>query len=289
VTNNFQKKARAALSYLGKDIFILNNPKNPVIRNQVNLNWWSMKRMDGTENLGDWLSKVICDYMLEMRNISPDKKVNGTKHLYAVGSVLGFGYKDGTVWGSGIIKENLPENNLKRLRSIKLDIRCVRGPESRRVLQKEGFICPEVYGDPAVLLPLFYKPEGITKKRKYSLILHYSSGNREKVDPSISIAILTKDYKTFVDRMLESELIIASSLHGVILAEAYGVPAILLNDYDKFDVFKYRDYYLSTNRDSFNVAASIEEALKMTPAELPDLTNMQEGLIASFPYDLWEK
>ena len=87
--------------------------------------------------------------------------------------------------------------------------------------------------------------------------------------------------------MKKSRLIISSSLHGIILAEAYGIPAVLLNNND-IDLLKYYDYYFSTGRKSVKVASSIEEALNKGPMPLPDLSEMQKGLIESFPYDLFD-
>ncbi len=74
-----------------------------------------------------------------------------------------------------------------------------------------------------------------------------------------------------------------------IIAEAYGIPAILLcEDLDNEDLFKYYDYYFSTNRYNVKVARTIEEAVTMEPMELPNnLEKLKEGLIDSFPYDLW--
>lgn len=39
-----------------------------------------------------------------------------------------------------------------------LDIRSVRGPVTRNILMDLGYDVPSVYGDPAILLPLFYNP-----------------------------------------------------------------------------------------------------------------------------------
>ncbi|MEN1968870.1 polysaccharide pyruvyl transferase family protein [Lentibacillus sp. N15] len=281
--SNILRHAKNSLAYLSKDIFVLNNPRQLVKQNQVNLHWFSMKRKDGTENLGDWLSTVIYENMLRMNNIKPDQKVKHTKHIYSVGSILGFGYHNATIWGSGL----LSDQHTGRLRNVSLDVRSVRGPETRRVLIDKGFKCPNVYGDPAILLPFFYKPNYKQKNRKYSIILHYSSLYKDEVSKDESLNILTKDYKSFIDTIVQSEVVISSSLHGIILAEAYGVPAILLNDRKSFDLFKYKDYYYSTNRTTFNVANTIEEALVLEPNQLPNLKKLQEGVIKAFPRDLW--
>ena len=48
----------------------------------------------------------------------------------------------------------------------------------------------------------------------------------EEIDNQIDI--LTNDWKK-INQIYNSKLIISSSLHGIILAVAYGIPAILLN------------------------------------------------------------
>ena len=54
-------------------------------------------------------------------------------------------------------------------------------------------------------------------------------------------------------------------------------------------MLKYYDWYLSTGRRRIKAAFSLEEAMKMPPLELPDLTSMQEAVLEAFPYDLWMK
>ena len=44
------------------------------------------------------------------------------------------------------------------------------------------------------------------------------------------IDVKTSDYRKFITEICQSKLIISSSLHGIILAESYGIPAIFLNE-----------------------------------------------------------
>ena len=81
------------------------------------------------------------------------------------------------------------------------------------------------------------------------------------------------------------DVVISSSLHGIILAEAYGVPAILLKP--QVDIVKYYDYYYSTGRINFPMADSIEQAMLIVPVELPKLDTIKEKLKLSFPYDIY--
>ena len=261
-------------------------------KNTVNLNYWQIDSKTGTENLGDYLSCVVFEYMTKINNIQTNKKLKKTKHLYAIGSILLTGFQDSTIWGSGIKDEltglsgkiTLLFNKYVR----KLDIRAVRGPLTRKYLVSHGINCPKVYGDPAILMPLIYK----SKRKKTSgtlLINHYTQTQRTDIN---SVDLKTKDYKKVIDHICASRLVISGSLHGIILAESYGIPAILLKDRDNFSLFKYKDYYYSTGRKKFPVANSIEEALSIKPPRLPDsqlIKKMQVALIESFPTDLWNE
>lgn len=99
----------------------------------------------------------------------------------------------------------------------------------------------------------------------------------------------TNDYKSVIDQIVQSKLIISSSLHGVILADAYGVPSVWYRGLGKDIDFKYLDYYASTGRRPETIPTTIEEAMNTKPLPLPDLKPLQEGLLKSFPYDLWDK
>lgn len=267
-------------SFRHKDDIILYDKTRKTQSNQVNLHWCSENREDGKENVGDYLAVPIFQYMKQRLAADDHKKLEKTKHLYTVGSILFFGYQDATVWGSGLLCK--PKFMWYK---PKLDIRSVRGPCTRKILLDAGYDCPEVYGDPAVLMPLIYTPVPVEKKRKYSVILHKSSSIRVENQ----IDIIRQGYQEFIDEIVASELIISTSLHGIILAEAYGVPAILMTDTrNDFNLLKYDDYYFSTGRYEYPVAKSIEEALTLTPSPLPNLEKMRENIISAFPYDLWE-
>lgn len=252
------------------------NREQPVTPDEVNLHWWKIN--GEAQNVGDMLSVVVTEYMCQYTAVCKSK--TKTKHLYAVGSIIDGGYQNATVWGSGLLRGDKTYwwRFLRRL-----DIRCVRGPETRRTLLQNGYSCPEVYGDPAVLMPLIYPPRQAEKKYPYLVIPHYSC----PVNAQHILHPITADWKEFIDELLKAELVISSSLHGIILAESYGIPAILLNDHD-MHLFKYRDYYHSTGRYEFPIAKSVEEALAMPVPAVPDLKPLQKMVQESFPKDLWD-
>ncbi|MEE0808930.1 MAG: polysaccharide pyruvyl transferase family protein [Acutalibacteraceae bacterium] len=244
-------------------------------KNKVNLNY-----CHDFKNVGDNISPIIVEYVAKKYNINLEKNVDETKHLYAVGSILTAGAQDCVVWGSGILNTNI----LYRLNGRNFDVRSVRGPITRSILLDRGIYAPPIYGDPAILMPNIYNPK-VEKKYFASVITHVD----EKIDITDNniniISITTDDYKKFVQEIVSSKIIISSSLHGIIFAEAYGVPAILLRP--KSDLLKYFDYYYSTDRYDFPIVDTVEEALQTCPAEIPNFEEQRINLIKSFPKDLW--
>ncbi len=91
----------------------------------------------------------------------------------------------------------------------------------------------------------------------------------------------------FVRQLLGAELVVSSSLHGLILAEAYGVPSVYLDWGNGEDRFKYDDYDHGTGRMQWHAGHSVEECLALGGNRPFDLNAVQRGLLDSFPHDLW--
>lgn len=261
---------------------ILNSRTRDIRNNRVNLHWWSREDRQHVENVGDYLSVVVCEYMLAQKGLSFDTPVSTTKHLYGIGSIIQGGAQNATIWGSGL-KNGVEDIGFLFKHTRKLDIRLVRGPRTREALMRQGFRCPEKYGDPALIMPLIYAPEG-GKTGEPLVVLHHAS----QIQCENSITPLYTDYKEFINRIASSSLVISSSLHGIILAEAYDVPAVLLDDDAVKNKFKYEDYYYSTGRHEFPMVRSVEEGMRVSPPSIPDLKKIRQDIISTFPYDLWE-
>lgn len=264
-------------AYIHRNKIILSDLNSAAEVRRVNLHWWKLQ--GDKQNVGDMLSPVVVDFLFRKKNVNVSGPTRRTSHLYAIGSIIDGGYQNATVWGSGLLRD---KDGYWWSKLRKLDIRVVRGPLTRQALLRNGYSCPEVYGDPAILMPLFYQPTDSAKKYQYRVVPHMAYGTQYHN----VLSPYTDDWRSFIDEIVQSERIISSSLHGVILAEAYGVPAILLNDHD-MNLFKYRDYYASTGRTEIPMARTMEEALRMTPPALPDLSALREDLLGSFPSDLW--
>lgn len=253
-------------------------------KKQISLEYWNKKI-----NLGDALALIIYKWILTQHNIKNINSKDEITHLMTVGSILSMGNFDSTVWGSGILSLSALNEIYIKSKYRKFDIRAVRGPITKTILTNAGYHVPDIFGDPGILMSLIYKPDILEQTIPYVVIPHYT-----EIDYYTSLGyrcldIRTTDYKKFIDNLLKCKLIISSSLHGIILSETYGIPAILLHsDNNNIDLLKYYDYYFSTGRKSVKVASTVEEALDMTPMKLPELSKMQKDLLDSFPYDLFQ-
>ncbi len=244
-------------------------------------------------NLGDTLALPIINFFLSKKGIKIDKEVDSKKHLFTVGSGGLRSFQDTTVWGTGIMYDGLKGFWFEKYWDANhrhLDIRAVRGPLTRDVFLKLGHKCPEVYGDPGILMPLIYQPSVKVKTHDYMIIPQYTTENevRKYIPGNQLISMNTNDYKSVIDRIVSCKKVYSSSLHGIILAEAYGVPAVFFRGIPSVIDFKYKDYYASTGRYNVPMAGSLAEAIGTTPPSIPDLSALQRGLLESFPYDLWE-
>ena len=139
-------------------------------------------------------------------------------------------------------------------------------------------------------MPMIYTPSSLPEKTEYCIIPQYVTESEVKryFPEERIISMNTDDYKSTIDRICSCNIVYSSSLHGIILAESYGVPAIFYRGLKSLFDFKYRDYYASTGRYDIPMANTLVEAMRMTPPPLPDLRQMQHRLVETFPYDLWE-
>ncbi len=203
-------------------------------------------------NLGDILSPIIANHFgsKEVKRISK-RKSHKVEHYFMIGSILQRSTKNSIIWGSGFISA---ESTCKE---IPKKVLAVRGPLTRGKLISSGIECPEIYGDPALLLPEVYNPTNQKTKYKLGIIPHYLDKDDEWLkskfsnNPEIKIIdIQNKNPLEVVDDMLECEKIISSSLHGVIIADAYKIPSVWIQFLKPLEggSFKFQDYFASVGR-----------------------------------------
>jgi pyruvyltransferase len=211
---------------------------------------------DNTKNWGDLVPFNIIDKLFNNHGLSDSdvfnvKNPNKPYKVYSTGSVMHFTKRDSIVWGTGCIDKGAIGDTPKK-------VYAVRGPLTRNELLKRGIECPEIYGDPALLYPMIYNPK-IEKKYKWGIIPHYIEFESDKdIDVlknleqlGFKIIDISSGEEEFINQVLEVENVISSSLHGLIIADAYGIPNTRVNISNKLigGDFKFKDYCMSVGRE----------------------------------------
>lgn len=185
---------------------------------------------------------------------------------YWIGSHLATGCADpnAVIWGAGCISATVPLTGRPKR------ICAVRGWLSNERLKEAGLPAPGIVGDAALLLPRIYKPERTLERRSLGIIPHCFEWEEEFYRKTrgwedARVIDISGGIEEVIEQIVACDRIVSSSLHGIICADAYGVPAIWLHASDKptGDGFKFRDYFSSVNRPDkapFIVSADTERA-----------------------------
>jgi pyruvyltransferase len=232
-------------------------------------------------NFGDLLGPVVVERVLAMHGIDPRTPV-ADRRLLSVGSVLHFARNHDVIWGSGV-NGKMPDD---RYLFDVLDVRAVRGPRTRDFLRSRGIEIPAIFGDPVLLLPIVM-PELITlsQSKRYSLTVVPNFNDLPSYVHTPNVLDPRSPVSVCLERIAQSEFVVGSSLHAIVVAEALGIPARLISSPIE-DPFKYEDYYRGTGRQEPVVANTLEQALGMQGEREPifDATL----LLNAFPFDLWQ-
>lgn len=213
-------------------------------------------------NLGDDLNFYLISKLSNKIVFSATNLLVKTNNILFIGSILqAYMNEKSVVWGAGTIQNKININVKPK------QIKAVRGPLTRNWLIKNDIKCPEIYSDPALLMPLFYMPQKV-KKYRYGIIPHYIDWNDPNINRLISLLndnvclINMANYESIenvIDTINQCEYVLSSSLHGLILSDAYGIPNIWIEFSEKIagNGFKFKDYFYSVNRE-------IEDSVSLT-------------------------
>lgn len=224
-------------------------------------------------NFGDLLAPWLVEKMTGRPvHLVKEAEARRQPHYVLIGSILSHVRSGSIVWGTGSFGTETDAQV-----SLAAQYTAVRGPLTRnriRILKAE---CPAIYGDPALLTPYFYRPK-ITPRHEVGVVIRHSEGDwRNALAQS---GIKTIDLKTdrieeTLDAMLSCKRIVTSSLHGLILADAYGIPNAWLDSRSPWGLnFKYWDYLISVDKVRHPTAFDFRRK---------DLT--LDEVLAAFPFD----
>jgi pyruvyltransferase len=240
-------------------------------------------------NFGDLLGPVIVAGMLRRIGVPDDRAPR--RRLLTVGSVLHLARPGDVVWGTGRNGREPDDAHC----TDGLDVRAVRGPRTRDWLIARGVHVPEVFGDPALLLP-HVRPDLVElaagPPRGTLFVPHIDDprstrlGRLGRLGRRRHVRVLSPraPVEQVLATIVTSEFVVATSLHAVIVAEAFGVPARSIVNTSEPE-WKFDDHFAGTGRPDHHRAANLDEALALGGERPPawDPT----PLLDAFPHDCW--
>lgn len=216
-------------------------------------------------NFGDDINPLLFRFFCRDKQIIEHHTRSTVHHDYedkisilGMGSILGRVNSNDIVFGSGIIKDNTI------IEIIPKQIICVRGPLTKKLLTESNIPCDNVIiGDPGLLIPFMIPPIIVDHNYKYDLgiIPHYIDNSTDIINKYkelynvLIIDITNEDFTQFVKNICRCKRILSSSLHGIIVGDAYNVPSYhtVISDNVVGGSFKFRDYYESCGREYHDI------------------------------------
>ena len=212
-------------------------------------------------NFGDALSPYIVENLL---HLNTKEKHQNYAELFGIGSILQILFNKkkyqfisffqriflptAIVWSSGLISPPQAGCALKR----KLKIFALRGRLTRDALQchTNQNLCNIALGDAGLLASDLL--DNIPQKiYKVGIVPHFVDSENELIDqllgyiPGATVINVCGDPIKTLHRIAECEIILSSSLHGLVVADSLGIPNQWIKFSDKVvgNDFKFRDYY----------------------------------------------
>ena len=275
--------------------YYLKGPRNFIVVN-CSFKQWGDKLVN--YNIGDDINFILLNRLTGRRIINLDEFYHPLpmSNFMAIGSIIDWKSNgDSLVWGSGVMEsDTIIEESKKPKRILS-----VRGKLTQEYLSKQNIECPNVFGDPALLLPVIYNPR-VSSSGKIGIIPHYADLDNNVLKDFLSnrgdvILIDIQNYQKWedvIDLICSCYCVISSSLHGLILSDAYCVPNIWVKFSNKIagNDFKFYDYFSSVGRSdrplSFNELrlGVIPELVRTYTPPSVNLSNIMK----SFPFELVE-
>ncbi|MDO5741240.1 MAG: hypothetical protein Q4P07_13950 [Ornithinimicrobium sp.] len=259
----------------------------------VPASWWDVK-----PNFGDVLGPMLIESLAGRPAINVRAFPSQDPGLFTVGSTIGHLQRPGSrIWGSGLIGP--PSGNklaalaARRPRSV----HAVRGVRTGEFLRDHlGWEVPEVYGDPALLLPRYYQPRPApATEGKIAIIPHYMHTRVLPADLPDDVAVIDvrQGPEVVIDQIVAARACVSSSLHGLVIAQAWQIPWVWLRVGDvelRGDRFKFEDFYTVLDADEVQTVDVTTAALAKQDwsaaarrARVPRSDFDADALVSAFP------
>jgi hypothetical protein len=172
-------------------------------------------------------------------------------HLLATGSILGFATPSSLVWGAGVLHARTNVDNVEGA-----NIAALRGPLSAEVVRASGITLRDIpLGDPGILAPdLLGVRRSADPEHELGIVPHYVDRDNPSLNRLGAVGAhmlnVHDEPITFLQQMAKCAAIASTSLHGLIFAEALGIPNLWLKVGHEIagNDFKFADWFATTEQ-----------------------------------------
>lgn len=249
----------------------------------LKLHWWKAE-----PNFGDAINPLIVGHVAGrvVEHIGPRRA-----DLFAIGSMLQVVKRTQKVartegeklciWGTGLLNPIFGHDFLDNI-----ELALVRGPITAALLKREM----KRFGDPGLLINDALPFEG-ERMDRIGVVPHYSLMD----DPALLAFVQSDPAYLLIDprgdaaevclQIAACAHVFSSSLHGLIMADAYGVPNTWIEPKGQ-SWLKYLDYAASIGRRDMTAPLDLEAAARHKPAAITyndGISAAREALLESFP------
>ncbi|HEB12522.1 MAG TPA: hypothetical protein ENI11_02480 [Actinobacteria bacterium] len=205
-----------------------------------------LKYFQGCPNVGDQFAVSLAKHYFspDIIPVPCDYGQPSAPNLLLVGSILGNADKLSYVCGAGFIGAR------DRLRVAPRYIKGVRGPLTAAILERQSLRSAYTFGDPGILASKIF-PRTESAQNEVGIIPHYVDMNSPWVkscrDQGLTVIDVLSPLDEFFANLQRCAIILSSSLHGLVFAHSYDIPAVWIELSDQVigSGFKFFDYYLS--------------------------------------------
>ena len=276
---------------------------------KINIFKWTLKNSE----FGNFGDEISCDILREIFDYEPISVHPARAELIAAGSILDtFNRKYEKlsagmrsikwayarfvaprtlhVWGSGAMNPTTeivwPQSHIRYW--------ALRGALTREAVGRED-VAQVPLGDPGILASRLIKTRSVKHHRVALVPNHVDMSwlKSETLPRHWTLVDPIGPVKKVLSQIDGSELVVASSLHGLISADSFGIPCVWIKTALPLAgdaTFKYLDYASSRGR-PFNVPLDYAQLTGMSDAEITSLATVagremsawQDELIRAFP------
>lgn len=243
-----------------------------------------------SDNFGDAMTPYLVEKISGLpARYADHKDANSPTVNMVTGSILDRTVRRAMVWGSGAaFAEKLDPSALAKPKHG-LRILAIRGPLSKSLVEAAGHR-PFAVGDPGFFMPRFYTPT-TTPKHDVGIICSWVDHEQATDMYGAAMPVINSlgSVEDIMDKIHECRAIVASCLHGLVAAAAYGIPTVWAEFSDKMigDGFKFRDVLstLSTGPyEPLQVRDHIEPSALLEATHPHNLTIDLDALLRCCPF-----